>query len=142
MTFPATGGCLCGAIRYTVDAPMQSVIACHCRNCRKASGAGASHNVLLKTEALKFTKGEPKRYVDTADSGNALYRFFCPECGGSIYSQRSTAPQMLVLKAGSLDDAAGLSMGMHIWTDSAVPWMHRDPTTAQFPKNRPVPAPT
>lgn len=139
MSISSSGGCLCGAIRYQVGAPMKNIIACHCANCRKASGAGASHNILLKTSDLAFTAGTPKRYVDTADSGNALYRFFCAECGSSIYSQRSTMPEMLVLKAGSLDDASGLSIGMHIWTDSALPWMHRDPAVDQHPKNRPPP---
>lgn len=139
MNTPPTGGCLCRAIRYQVNVPMKSIIACHCLNCRKASGAGSSHNVLLKTTDLKFTAGTPKRYADTANSGNTLYRFFCGDCGSSIYSQRATMPQMLVLKAGSLDDASGLSIGMHIWTDSALPWMHRDPAVEQHPGNRPPP---
>ena len=28
-----TGGCLCGAIRYTISAPVTALRACHCRNC-------------------------------------------------------------------------------------------------------------
>lgn len=37
---PTTGGCLCGAIRYSITAsatPIYSVI-CHCVNCKKATG--------------------------------------------------------------------------------------------------------
>jgi hypothetical protein len=30
-----TGGCLCGAIRYTVDAEIKELRACHCTNCQK-----------------------------------------------------------------------------------------------------------
>lgn len=140
MTQTHTGGCLCGAIRYNVSAPMVNVIACHCTHCRKASGAGASHNIALPTSAVTFTQGTPKRYVDTADSGNRLYRFFCPDCGSSIYSQRETMPQMMVLKAGTLDDASGLKLAMNIWTDSALPWMHLDPAVERHPKNRPIKA--
>ncbi|MBL8384165.1 MAG: GFA family protein [Burkholderiales bacterium] len=138
MTQHSTGGCLCGAIRYTVDAPMTGVIACHCSNCRKASGAGASHNIPLPASALTFTRGTPKRFVDTAASGNRLFRFFCAECGSSIYSQRESMPQMVVLKAGTLDDAAGLALVMNIWTDSALPWMPLDPAVERHPRNRPV----
>jgi hypothetical protein len=35
---PHHGGCLCGAVRYTVDAPLRDVIACHCSQCRRTSG--------------------------------------------------------------------------------------------------------
>lgn len=40
MTGTLTGGCLCGAVRYSLDAdaePLYSVI-CHCQNCKKSSG--------------------------------------------------------------------------------------------------------
>jgi hypothetical protein len=32
MPAPLTGGCLCGAIRYTVSAPITALRACHCTN--------------------------------------------------------------------------------------------------------------
>ena len=33
-----TGGCLCGAVRYRVDGPLDPVVACHCTQCRRSSG--------------------------------------------------------------------------------------------------------
>ena len=38
-----TGGCLCGAIRYTITAPITELRACHCVHCQRASG---SHGTL------------------------------------------------------------------------------------------------
>ena len=138
MTQTLTGGCLCGAVRYSINAPLKNVIACHCSHCRKISGAGSSHNAPVPTSALTITAGSPKQYADTADSGNRLYRFFCGECGSSLFSRREKMPEMTVLKVGSLDDASGLSLVMNIWTDSALPWMHIDPALEKFAKNRPV----
>lgn len=138
MSQELTGGCLCGAIRYTVSAPLHNVIACHCTHCRKISGAGSSHNAPVATSSVNFTAGTPKKYADTADSGNTLYRYFCENCGSSIMSQRSKTPEMSVLKVGTLDDASGLKLAMNIWTDSALPWMHLDPAIERHPKNRPV----
>ena len=138
MTTPMTGGCLCGAIRYSVGAPLQNIVACHCSHCRKASGAGASHNALVPSSAVAFTAGKPKTYTDTAHSGNTLYRHFCGDCGSPIYSQRQNAPEMMVIKVGTLDDAAGMKLAMNIWTSSAQPWMHIDPASARHPQNRPV----
>ena len=138
MTQASTGGCLCGAVRYTISAPLKNVIACHCTHCRKISGAGSSHNAAVPTNALTITKGTPRQYTDTADSGNALYRFFCGECGSSLFSRREKMPEMTVLKVGSLDDASGLALVMNIWTDSALPWMPLDPALEKHPKNRPI----
>jgi hypothetical protein len=132
------GGCLCGAIRYRVDAPVTTVSACHCVNCRKISGAGSSHNTILPTSAITFTAGKTKVYQDTADSGNVLYRHFCENCGSSIMSSRQKMPEMTVLKVGTLDDASGLKWGMNIWTDRALPWMHLDPAVERHPRNRPI----
>ena len=139
MNQPFTGGCLCGAIRYRIDAPLNSVSACHCTHCRRISGAGSSHNALVPTSAVTFTAGKTKVYKDTADSGNALFRNFCGDCGSSLFSQREKTPETTVLKVGTLDDASGLSLAMNIWTDSALPWMHIDPAVPHYPKNRPMP---
>ena len=141
MTTTLTGGCLCRAIRYEVTppTPLTNVVACHCANCRRISGAGSSHNTIIPTNALKFTAGTPKRYEDKgAATGNLLYRFFCGNCGSSIYSQRSKTPEMSVLKVGTLDDASGMKLAMNIWTEAALPWMHVDPAVAQHRQNRPA----
>lgn len=128
-----TGGCLCGAIRYTVDAEIKDLRACHCTHCQKASGAGGSVNAVLPSSAVKFTKGTPKRYDARADSGRTLYRFFCGDCGSPLYSQRETAPETMVLRIGTLDNPPdGLKIAAHIWTRSARSWDPIDPASKQF----------
>jgi hypothetical protein len=141
MTQSMTGGCLCGAIRYRVSQPIEKVIACHCTHCQRISGAACSHNAALQTSAVTFTAGTPKRYVDTADSGNKLLRFFCEHCGSSLYSQREKMPEMMVLKVGTLDEPGDLKLLMNIWTRSARSWMPLDPEVQQYPENRPVAKP-
>ena len=138
MPNPVTGGCLCGAIRYSVSQPIEKLIACHCTHCQKVSGAGASHNALVATSAVTFTAGQPKMYADTAQSGNILNRFFCGNCGSPIYSQRVRMPELMVLKVGTLDAAGDMKLVMNIWTGSARPWMHIDPATECHSGNRPI----
>ncbi len=138
MSQPITGGCLCGAIRYTVSEPVQNIIACHCVNCRKATGSGASHNAILPMSAVTFTQGKTKVFTDTADNGNKLYRHFCGDCGSPIMSQRAAVPERTVLKAGTLDAPEQLKITMDVWTRSALPWMHIDPATEHFTHNRPI----
>ena len=132
------GGCLCGAIRYDVLLPLEKLVHCHCTDCQKASGAGASANAVLPTGKLRFTQGEPKIFSKRVDSGNTLHRGFCGNCGSPIYPRRDHLPDITVLKVGSLDDSDGLSIAMSIWMKSRRPWMPVDSQATQFEGNRPT----
>ena len=140
MTTPLAGGCLCGAIRYTVGVPITELRACHCTNCQKASGAGGSVNAVVPSAQLTITKGKPKRYAGIADSGRTLYRFFCGDCGSPLYSQRETTPETVVLRIGTLDAPGDMKITTHIWTRSARSWDHIDPASKQFPMQPDMPA--
>lgn len=128
-----TGSCLCGAIRYAVDAEIKELRACHCTDCQKASGTGGSVNAVLPTSAIRVTLGTPKRYAGVAASGRTLYRFFCGDCGSPLYSQRETTPETSVLRIGTLDNPGEMKITAHIWTKSARSWDYMDPAAKQFP---------
>ena len=135
MPVPLTGGCLCGAVRYTVSVPITELRMCHCRDCQKSTGTGGSVNAMIKSDTVKITQGTPKRYTVTADSGRTLHRFFCGDCGSPLYAHRETGTERIVVKAGTLDDPSGLKITSHIWTKSARPWSHIDPDSEQLPGN-------
>ena len=133
MATPLTGSCLCGAIRYTIDVPVTELRACHCTHCQKSSGASGTVNAIIPSSAFKLTQGTPKRYDAKADSGRTLYRYFCGDCGSPMYSQRATAPERVVVRAGSFDDSSGMKITGNIWTASAAPWSYIDPASTQHP---------
>jgi hypothetical protein len=140
MASSLAGGCLCGAIRYTIDAPVTALRACHCKNCQKASGAGGTVNAVVPEDAFKITQGETRRYEDSATaSGRMLSRHFCGNCGSPIYSHRNPRVGFVVVRAGTLDDSSGLKIATHIWTASARPWSHIDPAAERHPGNMPPP---
>ncbi len=136
------GGCLCGAIRYTLSAPVTALRACHCLNCQKASGSGGTVNAVVPTDSFKLTKGNTRKYDDKATrSGRTLSRHFCESCGSPIYSERNPNPGFIVVRAGSLDESVGMKIAANIWTSSARPWDHIDPATECHPENLPPPPP-
>jgi hypothetical protein len=59
-----SGRCLCGSVRFVIAGPLRpTVIACHCRNCRRFSGglftvtaARKEHLVITKKGSLKWFK--------------------------------------------------------------------------------------
>jgi len=116
-----SGGCLCGAIRYSAETDPAFTAVCHCKNCQKQSGTWASVVVGLPAGSLSIT-GPLKTFKDKGDSGMAIHRRFCPECGSPIVSDAEAMSALTFLKAGTLDDTSWLKPAMEIYCDSAQPW--------------------
>jgi hypothetical protein len=141
MPLPLTGGCLCGAIRYTVSVPITELRMCHCRDCQKSTGTAGSVNAMIKSDTIRITQGTPKRYSVTADSGRTLHRFFCGDCGSPLFSRRELTPENTGLRIGTLDDSSNMRITANIWTTSARPWAYIDPASQQFPGQPDAPTP-
>jgi hypothetical protein len=123
------GGCLCGAIRYTVTQDLTDVAVCHCTHCQKQGGAAFSSNLLV-AKANYHQTGETKVFQDKGDSGQPVYRHFCANCGSPIASFVAVMPDAVIIKAGTLDDMSGLKPVIEVYTDHAVSWL--PPTGAQL----------
>ena len=130
------GGCLCGKVRYSADAEPVFVGVCHCKNCQKQAGTAFSIVVAIPKPALSM-QGALKTFNDRGDSGKAVYRRFCPECGSPILSEVEAMPDLAIIKAGTLDDTAGLEPKMEIYCDSAQPWVQLGGERHRFPKMPP-----
>jgi hypothetical protein len=116
------GGCLCGAIRYRFAAAPLATAVCHCTNCRKQGGGAYSVNVVIPAAAFEQT-GETKVFTDRGDSGNAVWRHFCPACGSPIVSLLEAAPPITIVKAGTLDRPDAFTPDSEVFCDSALAWV-------------------
>jgi len=115
-----SGGCLCGAIRYEVNADPLMCVACHCKNCQRQAGSALSIIVGIPEDAIDIT-GEVKTYNDTGDSGATVRRQFCGECGSPLFS-RLEQPGLMFIKAGTLDDTSSLKPAFHCYAKSKQDW--------------------
>jgi len=133
------GGCLCGQVRFTIDAEPLGARVCWCRDCQRIASGSPTVNVLFPESAVHY-RGEIATIAMTADSGNRVQRGFCPQCGAQLYSKTLTqpAPPMRV-RAGTLDDPEIAPPQAAIWTSSAPSWAVFDPALPKFPKGPPVP---
>jgi hypothetical protein len=116
-----TGRCLCGQIRYTVNADPAIIAVCHCKNCQKQTGSAFSLIVGIPRSTISI-QGKLKTFCDIGDSGQVVERNFCPECGSPIISNVAVMPELTFIKAGTLDDTSWLDPKMHIYCDSAQRW--------------------
>jgi len=133
-----SGGCLCGAIKYTSAASPVMVAVCHCASCQRQSGSAFSVNVAMPKGSLQFTSGKTSVYQDTGESGQPVYRHFCSACGSPIYSDVVTTPQLDWLKAGTLDDTNWVKPAANIWCASAQSWVTYPEGVPRFPQNPPA----
>lgn len=108
----ATGGCLCGAVRYRVTGPLRDVEVCHCSRCRRTHGhVGAYTEAPLSALTLTAERGLRWYIADGRERG------FCSECGASVLWHRS-GHDRISIAAGTLDPPTGLRTTHHIFTDS------------------------
>ncbi len=113
-----TGGCLCGAVRYEVTAPLQGAEYCHCRMCQKASGAPVATWTWVPLENFSYSKGEPVAYQSSRKS----IRFFCGTCGSQLTARAAEAPTEMVISLATLDNPEVIKPEYHIWTSSQSSW--------------------
>ena len=116
-----SGGCLCGAVRYICDAQPAMAGHCHCEDCRRSSGSGHSSHLAVPAASVKLT-GEVRGYDRPADSGNMVTRAFCPVCGAPVFSRNASMPDLIFLRASSLDDLEVFQPQMHVFTMRAASW--------------------
>lgn len=124
MTEVRTGGCLCGAIRYSMSTPPLMTAICHCRNCQKQAGSALSTVAVFTRDAVKV-EGELKIYEDRGTSGQKVFRQFCPHCGSPVLTdtERAREQGIIFVKAGTMDDVSDLLPKTHYWTRSAHKWV-------------------
>ena len=99
------GGCYCGAVRYQSDAEPQLRVQCHCGECQYISGGGPNRVMGLPDSAFHYVKGTPKVFR-RSDLPTPVTREFCGDCGTPLTSRSPAIPGMVLVKAGSLDEAA------------------------------------
>ena len=127
------GGCLCGKVRYSSGAEPAFVGICHCTDCQKFTGSAFATVIGVAKSALSV-QGDLATYSKTGDTGKAIYRKFCPQCGSSVMDEADALPDIVMLGAGTLDDPTWLKPGMQIYCDSAQPWVHLGGDMKSFPK--------
>jgi hypothetical protein len=137
MTKPFSGGCACGAIRYTASAEPIMANDCQCRQCQKDSGTGHGSYLTFPMSAA-ILSGEPKSFDFIGDQGTVKRRAFCPTCGTPVYMTFPAMPDILVVRAGTLDEPDRYSPQMVFWADAAQGWDRMDPAVPAFPRMPPA----
>jgi hypothetical protein len=133
-----SGTCLCGAVRY--DANVDPVFSghCYCADCQKETGGGHVTVAAVPDASVKVT-GATSTFTKQGGSGQSTERTFCPKCGSTIFSRPRIMAGMTMLRAGTLDNASGISPSMSIYTSRALAWDQPYAHLPGFPEMPPHP---
>ena len=117
---PYTGSCLCGAVRWRLEARPLAVNACHCMDCKKTTGATNVVMLIAKNDAFSHT-GETDIYRKRADSGREMDIHRCAKCGCRMFHHSLASSALVFITAGTLDDPSWAVPASHIWVEKISP---------------------
>jgi hypothetical protein len=108
---PMSGGCLCGAIRFTARPEKPEMDVCHCGMCRRWSG-GVFMAVPCSDVAI-----ENETELGTYESSDWALRQFCKRCGSSLFWRLREGQDHVAVAFQSFDDTSGLNFVAEIFVD-------------------------
>ena len=124
----ATGGCTCGNVRYRLASGPLFVHCCHCLNCQRQTGSAFVINLLIEADRVELLSGDPVPVDVPRDDGSSQRIFRCPTCQVAVYSEYGR-PEVLFVRAGTLDDPSRVEPDVHIYTRSKVGWVELPEST-------------
>ena len=119
-----TARCACGAVKFGFDTEPEFIANCHCLDCKRASGGEAATFFGVPHDDFTIFSGTPKAHRYIAESGKALDRNFCPECGSRLFTNNlETFPGLVFVMLGSLDRPDLIQPKLEMFTKRRLNWV-------------------
>jgi hypothetical protein len=116
-----TGGCYCGAVRFSFAGEPFHQANCHCSNCRRAVGAQAVAWITVKPADFRFDQGTPEKY----QTETKAWRTFCNRCGTSLTYMHPERPEEIDITTASLDEPERFPPTRDVFPEEKLPWVPR-----------------
>lgn len=121
--FPLSGGCHCGAVRFTLFGPPSSIQHCHCESCRKISGEFTSTGAIISRRLIQIEGAENLGRYRTSPS---FERQFCQTCSCYLFAYEDSEGDLMYFAPATIDGGVhpGHPSGSesHIYLRSKCVW--------------------
>jgi hypothetical protein len=130
-----TGGCLCGAVRYSINAePVAGMqLLCNCFDCQKHTGTAFLSGMAFPADAVAITGAMSTFTMPGGQSGQPLHRRFCTKCGSPILIEKDGTGRRLIM-AGTLDDKSHFKPVVSLFCEQAPDWVVMPKDTDNLPR--------
>ena len=132
------GGCLCGAVKFTVAGPLREILVCHCGECRRWCGRAWPATAASRND-LSVVRGAV-RWCASPGSASSARRGSCSACGSCLFWD-APGRDTVSISACSLDEPSSLRVAAHIYVADGVPWDVPPAGMTTFPGAYPESAP-
>jgi hypothetical protein len=131
-TFPmGEARCSCGAITLSLPEPSKLVVACHCIDCQRRTGAPFGVGAFYPAEVVTIS-GTPKEFTRAATSGGKVHTYFCPNCGSTVYWKADNLPALIGVAVGALADPKYPAPVRSVFEQSKHIWVQIDGAVEHF----------
>jgi hypothetical protein len=125
MTETFSGGCSCGAVRYTLASRPLFTNCCHCLDCQKQTGGAFAINAMIETDRISITSGADQIQIVEMPSpsgrGHEIHR--CAKCEVALWSNYGRRTYLRFVRVATLDTPHAIEPDAHIFTRTKVPWV-------------------
>src|SRR5712692_7581591 len=114
------GGCLCGAVRFTITLPTIFCGHCHCSMCRRNHGAAYVTWLAVPRSQLSIGAGSEQltRYQSSAHGS----RSFCRRWGSSLFCVLENLPDIVDIPLANMDGPIDRIPESLIYFDDRASW--------------------
>ena len=131
-----SGGCHCGAVRYTLHASPLSIQHCHCETCRKTSGALYTTGGVMRRDKVEIIGAENLTRYRASPS---FEQQFCGTCGCDLFAYDDNETVLFYVHVSTLDDGVDpghpKDMESHAYMRSKAEWEYVSDAIPHFEKD-------
>lgn len=125
-----TGSCLCGDVSFTYKSEPGMFLMCNCTDCQKSTGSPVASIIIVPEDDFSVN-GSTSSYECEAK----VTRSFCKICGSQIFSRIESAPGVVAIKTGVLDEQPNIKPNLVCWTKSKPNWFEINHPEIAFEEN-------
>jgi hypothetical protein len=129
-----TAHCCCGSLRADTTGEPAFVVACHCRECQRRTGAPFGVGVFFPREQVRI-EGKSTEYVRDGQEGRRLRLYFCPRCGTTVYWCADGRPDVIGIALGAFADPSFPGPTASVWEETRHSWVAFQHELDQFPSS-------
>lgn len=127
----ADARCSCGAVTLSLSAPSRRVVACHCLDCQRRTGAPFGVGAFYPAEAVNIS-GTPTEFTRAGASGGKVHCYFCPDCGSTVCWKADNLPALIGVAVGALADPTYPGPVRSVFEQSKHIWVQMDGAVEHF----------
>ena len=115
------GGCMCGAVRFTLSEAPSEAGYCHCTRCQRRTGTAASAQARIDASGFALLSGADSIGAWRHSDGG-FEKCFCMRCGSQLFSRNPDDPSPMSIRMSAFDAPPPVTPSYRQFVNYAASW--------------------